>query len=144
MAITTGKTIQFFLPNGEPRGVRIAEITTRIVQAVLVPRSLLSKAKERPETANVGVYLLIGEADEAAKPMVYIGQSEDPYRRLDQHAKDESKAFWQTAVVFVSKTNSFTLTHVRWFEYQCQSTRTHQRCGIMVHQIRDDQAKSTA
>ena len=30
-------TIQFFLPEGEPRGIRIAEITTRIAQAVFVP-----------------------------------------------------------------------------------------------------------
>ena len=29
-----GKTIQIYCPSGEPRGVRIAEITTRIVQAV--------------------------------------------------------------------------------------------------------------
>mgnify|MGYP001224115633 CR=1 FL=1 len=32
-----GKTIQIYCPNGEPRGVRIAEITTRIVQAVVGP-----------------------------------------------------------------------------------------------------------
>src|SRR6266478_2661705 len=36
------KTIQIFLPNGEPRGIRIAELTTRIVQAVLIPRSDLA------------------------------------------------------------------------------------------------------
>ncbi len=41
------KTIQFFLPQGEPRGIRIADITTRIVQAVLVPRSKLSAAAKR-------------------------------------------------------------------------------------------------
>lgn len=36
------QTIQIFLPAGDPRGVRIAEITTRIVQAIEVPRSLLA------------------------------------------------------------------------------------------------------
>ncbi len=30
-------TIQFLFPQGEPRGVRIADITTRIVQTMLVP-----------------------------------------------------------------------------------------------------------
>jgi hypothetical protein len=43
------QTIQFFLPQGEPRGIRIAEITTRIVQAVLVPRSKLPEAAKRDE-----------------------------------------------------------------------------------------------
>ena len=38
----TPKTIQIFLPSGEPHGIRIAEITTRIVQVIEVPRSLLS------------------------------------------------------------------------------------------------------
>jgi len=29
------KTIQIFLPSGEPRGIRIAEITTRIVPGAM-------------------------------------------------------------------------------------------------------------
>jgi hypothetical protein len=31
---STPKTIQIFLPSGAPHGIRIAEITTRIVQPV--------------------------------------------------------------------------------------------------------------
>ncbi len=38
------QTIRFFMPQGEPRGIRTTVITTRIVQAVLVPRSELSQA----------------------------------------------------------------------------------------------------
>jgi hypothetical protein len=37
----TPKTIQIFLPGGDPRGSRVAEVTTRIVQVIEVPRSLL-------------------------------------------------------------------------------------------------------
>lgn len=36
------QTIQIYLPGGDPRGIRVAEVTTRIVQVVEVPRSLLS------------------------------------------------------------------------------------------------------
>ena len=32
--IQTPKTNQIFLPSGEPHGIRIAEITTRIVQVM--------------------------------------------------------------------------------------------------------------
>jgi hypothetical protein len=77
------KTIQIFLPSGEPRGIRIAEWTTRIVQAVLIPRSELAAAKTRPELDQVAVYLLIGEWEEAAKPIAYIGQTEDVRKRLE-------------------------------------------------------------
>jgi hypothetical protein len=115
-----GKTIQFYLPDGEPRGIRIAEITTRIVQAVAIPRALLGRARERPELDSVGVYLLLGDAVEGEKPFVYVGQSENPGKRLFQHMSDDKKAFWETAIVFVSRTNNFTQTHVRYLEYHCQ------------------------
>ena len=36
---STPKTIQIFLPGGDPRGIRIAEITTRIVQVIEVPET---------------------------------------------------------------------------------------------------------
>ena len=37
---STPKTIQIFLLGGDSRGIRIAEITTRIVKVIEVPRSL--------------------------------------------------------------------------------------------------------
>lgn len=55
-----GKTIQIFLPDGNPRSLKIAEITSRTVQAILIPRSILDEAAKRPELDNVGIYLLFG------------------------------------------------------------------------------------
>ncbi len=63
---TSGKTIQIYLPDGNPRGVKIAEITSRTVQAILIPRPKLEDAVKRSELEGVGVYLLFGPAD--AKP----------------------------------------------------------------------------
>ena len=111
------QTIQFFLPQGEPRGIRIADITTRIVQAVLVPRSKLADAAKREEIKSVGVYFLVGEPEDATKPVVYIGEAEDCYRRFLQH--NASKDFWHTAVAIVSKTGSFTKAHAKYLEWHC-------------------------
>lgn len=111
------KTIQIFLPTGEPRGVRIAEITTRIVQAIAVPRSHLAYAKGRPELNHVALYFLFGESDQGAKPLVYIGQTEDVRKRLDRH--DATKEFWQVAVLVISRTHSFTQAHIRYLEWLC-------------------------
>jgi len=36
-----GKTLQTYLPEGTPSGIRIAELTTRIVQAIAIPRTKL-------------------------------------------------------------------------------------------------------
>lgn len=51
----TPKTIQIFLPSGDPRGLRIAEITTRIVQVIEVPRSRLDEFGRMPESSQFGV-----------------------------------------------------------------------------------------
>lgn len=111
------KTLQIFLPTGEPRGIRIAELTTRIVQAVLIPRSELATAKSRPELDQPAVYFLFGDSEESAKPFVYVGQTEDVRKRLDYH--DDKKEFWQTAVLVISKTQSFTQVHIRYLEWYC-------------------------
>lgn len=112
------KTIQIFLPFGEPRGIRIAELTTRIVQAVAIPRVDLAKAKGRPELDHVALYFLFGEAENpAAKPLVYVGQTEDVRKRLDQH--NGKKEFWQHAVLIISRTHSFTQAHIRYLEWFC-------------------------
>ena len=47
------KTIQIFLPDGNPRSVRIAEVTNRTVPAVEVPRTKLDVAAGREEVRHV-------------------------------------------------------------------------------------------
>lgn len=111
------KTIQIFLPGGDPRGIRVAEITTRIVQAIEVPRSLLQDFLKMPESVQVAVYFLFGEADGEGDPRVYIGQSGDLRARLTAH--NQKKDFWQRAVVLVSRTNSLTQTHALFLEWHC-------------------------
>lgn len=117
MSSAQARTIQIFLPTGEPRGLRIAELTVRIVQAVLIPRSDLAAAKSRAELDHIAVYFLFGESESSAKPLVYIGQTEDVRTRLDKH--DSTKEFWQTAVLGISRTHNFTQAHIRWLEWYC-------------------------
>ena len=112
-----GKTIQIFLPDGNPRSIRIAEITSRTVQAVLIPRSKLEDATQRDELSNVGVYFLVGSSEEDAKPLLYVGEAEDCAVRLKQHNK--SKDFWNVALAVVSKTKYFTKSHIKFLEWYC-------------------------
>lgn len=110
-----GKTIQIYCPNGEPRGVRIAEITTRIVQAVVVPRAKIEEAISRPELGGVGLYILFGESESGGLPVAYIGEADDCCVRLKQHNKN--KDFWNIAVAIVSRTGSFTKAHGKLLEW---------------------------
>jgi hypothetical protein len=102
-------------PCGSPRGIKIAEITNRVVKAVLIPRNQLENAVKRPEVKNVGLYFLFGTSDESAKPLVYIGEAEDCWERLKQH--NRNKEFWSHACLIVSKINTFTKAHVKYLEH---------------------------
>lgn len=116
MTTSTSKTIQIHLPTGDPSGIRIAEQTTHIVQALLIPRKDLASVKDRKELKQPGIYFLFGEADEESKPSVYIGQTENASKRFGQH---DDREFWQTAILCVSRADSFTQTHIRYLEWHC-------------------------
>jgi hypothetical protein len=109
------QTIQIFLPSGDPRGMRVAEITTRIVRVIEVPRSQLGDFLRMPEAQQVGVYFLMGELSEAGLPRTYIGQSGSVGKRREQH--HQNKDFWNRAFVLISLTNSLTQTHGLFLEW---------------------------
>ena len=108
------KTIQIFLPTGEPQGIRIADVTTRIVQVIEVPRSLLKEFNQSDGSSQVALYFLFGSSDDA-EPLVYIGQTGDLRTRLPRHNRE--KDFWERALVVISKTNSMTQTHAAFLEW---------------------------
>lgn len=111
----TPKTIQIFLPTGDPRGLRIAELTTSIVRVFEVPRSQLAIFLEMPEAQQVGVYYLVGDGETDEQPRLYIGQTGGLGARLTQH--NTKLDFWNRALAVVSLTNSLTQTHAGFLEW---------------------------
>jgi hypothetical protein len=109
------QTIQIFLPTGDPRSLRTAEITTRIVRIIEVPRSQLTEFLKTQDAQQVGVYFLLGDSSDTGLPRVYIGQSGSVGTRLVQHHL--KKDFWNKALIVVSLTNSMTQTHALFLEW---------------------------
>lgn len=109
------RTIQIFLPNGDPRGIRVAELTTSIVRVIEVPRTMLNLFLDMPEAKQVGLYLLVGDDHDEDYPSVYVGQTGGTGQRLTEHNK--TKDFWNRALVVVSLTNSLTQTHGLYLEW---------------------------
>lgn len=122
------KTIQIFLPGGDPTGIRVAEITTRIVQVIDVPRKLLPDFLKMPESAQVGVYYLVAAPEDGSEPQVYIGQTGDLCTRLKEH--DAQKEFWERALVLISRTQTLTQTHALFLEWL--SIQTVRKVGRYV------------
>lgn len=114
-AMALPQTIQIYLPQGDPAGIRMAEITTRTVRVFEVPRPLLREFREMPESKQVGVYYLFGSSP-SGRPSSYIGQSGNIGDRLKQHS--DKKEFWDHALVAVSLTNTWTNTHTGFMEWQ--------------------------
>lgn len=111
-------TIHIFLIDGEPTGLKTTEMDNWTGQALLIPRSKLQEAKNRPEVNKPSIYFLIGKNEEdESKPLVYVGEAGNFWTRICQH--EGEKDFWQTAIAFSSKDDNFTKIHAGYLENTC-------------------------
>ncbi len=106
-------TIKLFLPRGDAKSLRTAEISNWTGKAIAAPRTELDDLLAREELDKAGVYILTGSDPLANTPRAYIGEAEVIRDRLKQH---KTKEFWISAIVFVSKDENLTKAHVRYLE----------------------------
>jgi hypothetical protein len=106
-------TIKLFLPRGDAKSLRTAEISNWTGKAVAAPRTELDELLRRDEMDKAGVYILTGTDPASGAPRAYIGEAEVIRERLKQH---KGKEFWVAAVVFVSKDENLTKAHIRYLE----------------------------
>jgi hypothetical protein len=111
------QTIQIFLPDGSPTSIREAEITNRLVKAILFPRNKMQEVAKREMVHFTGVYFLFGNTQDGAKPIVYIGEGEDCFTRIQSH--NRKKDFWTHCVIVTTKTDEYTKTDGKFLEHYC-------------------------
>ncbi len=109
----TSATIKLFLPRGDAKSLRTAEISNWTGKAIAAPRTELEELLAREELDKAGVYILIGSDPLTNAARAYIGEAEVIRDRLKQH---KTKEFWVAAIVFVSKDENLTKAHVRFLE----------------------------
>lgn len=80
----------------------------------VIPRSNLSYLNTQEKLQKPAFYILLGE-DESTKPQAYIGETENFRERVKEH--DSKKAFWQKALIFVSKDADMTKVDVQYLEH---------------------------
>ena len=109
------KTIQIFLPDGDPKGIKVATIRTRNIEVIYFSRNNLENLYKTMEKRNkVGIYFLIGLNEEKDQDEIYVGEAEDVVIRLEQHNK--SKDFWQRGYFVVDNNGLLTKSHVKYLE----------------------------
>lgn len=116
------RSINIFLLDGDPNGIRVAQISMSTIQAIAFRRNQLRRVREAfPEIERPGVYLLIGADEDAQdRQLAYIGESEGVGARLLYHNSNEAgrdaKGFWTDTVVLISKDENLTKSHARYVE----------------------------
>lgn len=109
-----GKTVTTYLIDGDPKGTQYVFISNKICQMFVIPRANLSILNERTDLQTPAFYILLGE-DENTKPKAYIGETENFKERVKDH--DSKKAFWQKALIFISKDAAMTKADVQYLEH---------------------------
>lgn len=113
-----GKTVTTYLIDGDPKGTQYVFISNKICKMFVIPRANLSILNERPDLQTPAFYILLGE-DESTKPKAYIGETENFKERVKDH--DSKKAFWQKALIFISKDAAMTKADVQYLEHKAIS-----------------------
>jgi hypothetical protein len=108
----TSATITLFLPRGDAKSLRTAEISNWTGKAIAAPRTELDELLAREELDKAGIYILTGVDPQTNTPSAYIGEAEVIRERLKQHKTKE----WISAIVFTSKDENLTKAHVRYLE----------------------------
>ncbi|MDP3961058.1 MAG: GIY-YIG nuclease family protein [Pseudorhodobacter sp.] len=119
---TKPRSINIFLLDGDPNGIRVAQISMSTIQAIAFRRNKLREVRGFfPEIERPGVYILIGEDEsEPDRQFAYIGESEAigerlAYWRSNEKGRD-AKTFWTDTVVLISKDENLTKSHARYVE----------------------------
>ena len=110
-----GKTVTTYLLDADPKGTQYVFISNKICQMYVIPRSHLSILNNRYELQTPAFYILLGE-DEETKPKAYIGETENFRERVRDH--ESKKAFWQKALLFISKDAAMTKADVQYLEHK--------------------------
>jgi hypothetical protein len=77
----------------------------------------MEEVEKRESVHFKGVYFLFGSDEDGSKPLVYIGEGEDCFKRIQDH--NRKKDFWTHCIVVTTKTNEYTKTDVKYLEHYC-------------------------
>lgn len=97
-------------------GARIIDMgSTKSCECFVLPRDKVAEvARKQPHLQQYGFYILSGR-DKNFRQMAYVGQTNDFTNRVNDHK--QKKDFWDTALVFVSKSNEIYPSEALYLEY---------------------------
>jgi hypothetical protein len=111
---TFARTIQLFLVDGSPTGLRIASIHGWTGSVIVSTQSTFDRLLQRAEVDRTGIYILQGPDSDNLRSRVYIGEADSVRNRISESVM--KRDFWETAVVVTTSDGALTKGHVRYLE----------------------------
>ena len=124
-------SINLFLVDGDPHGLRTANLSNWTGQTIACPRSRISDLSSRKEVQRSGIYVLLGEDSEMNRPALYIGEGDRIWNRIRAHDRD--KEFWHTVYTFSSQDEKLTKSHVRYLESRLIQIAQNNRRSVVLN-----------
>lgn len=110
-----GRTIQLFLVDGKPTGLRKATIHGWTGMLFVSGASAFGDLTARDEVDRTGVYVLAGPDPEMASgTRVYIGSGNSVAERIKQSAV--KREFWETAIAVTTSDDDLSKGHAEYLE----------------------------
>lgn len=110
-----GRTIQLFLVDGRPTGLRKASIHGWTGLVFVSGDAAFSALTARKEVDRTGVYVLSGpDPDRPGRTRVYIGSGNSVAERIKQSALKRS--FWETAITITTSDDDLSKGHAEYLE----------------------------
>lgn len=110
-----GRTIQLFLVDGKPTGLRKATIHGWTGLLFVSGPSAFGDLTARAEVDRTGVYILSGpDPDKSGVTRVYIGSGNSVAERIEQSAK--KRDFWETAITVTTSDDDLSKGHAEYLE----------------------------
>lgn len=112
---TFGRTIQLFLVDGKPTGLRKATIHGWTGMLFVAGASAFGALTARDEVDRTGVYVLSGpDPDLPTGTRVYIGSGNAVAERIKQSAV--KRDFWETAIAVTTSDDDLSKGHAEYLE----------------------------
>ena len=108
--MSRSKTIQIFLKDSDPNGIRIAELSVSTAKVYVIPRDKIAFANTRSDLNTPALYMLFDDE----RTSVYIGECENFIHRIKSH--EMNKDFWEWALIIVSSNSSLDKADVKFLE----------------------------